>query len=158
MQAPTTHALLRARFLTVRKSLVSVLGELSDDLLEWAPKGGMRTVRGQLFEIVGKEVEFLQFAKSRGREEWVEIESFGEGENSIEGWRGILRNVRVDTLSYLDTLSETDLVDLVHFPEQDWWEGLCLPAVPMHEVFRGIAAHEWYHTGQLVSYLWLRGD
>ena len=28
----------------------------------------------------------------------------------------------------------------------------------MHEVLRNIAAHEWYHTGQLVSYLWTRGE
>lgn len=158
MDAPSVPTLLKARLATVRSSLSDVIERLSDDLLEWAPSEGMRTVRDQLFEIVGKEVEFLAFAKERGDNEWVEIDAFGDRENSISGWVQILSEVRRDTLAYLDSLSDEDLDAIVRFPEQDWWEGLCLPAIPMHEVFRGIAAHEWYHTGQLVSYLLFRGD
>lgn len=110
-----------------------------------------------MFEIAGKEVELLEFAKGKGRNEWKEVESFGEGERSIAGWNDVLGNLRRDTLLYLDSLSEADLEELVVFPE-DWWERLYLRAVPMHEIFRNVAAHEWYHTGQLVSYLWSRGE
>ena len=57
----------------------------------------------------------------------------------------------------MDSLSESELQSPVKFPT-DWWEGLLQPELPMHECFRTIAYHEWYHTGQLVSYLWSRGD
>lgn len=158
MKNPTTHELLVARFGTVRKSLDEVMSRLTDDLLEWSPATGMRTVGGQLFEIVGKEVELLEFAKAKGRDEWNEIDSFGEGEKTVAGWRAIVDTVRGDTLAYLGSLSDADLGELVAFPVEGWWEGLYLTAVPMHEIFRNIATHEWYHTGQLVTYLWRRGD
>ena len=29
---------------------------------------------------------------------------------------------------------------------------------PISEVLRSIATHESYHTGQLITYLWMRGD
>ena len=69
----------------------------------------------------------------------------------------VLAETRQSTLQYLDSLSEKDLEVPVKFPT-DWWEGLGLPELPLHEVLRNIAAHEWYHTGQLVSYLWSNGD
>lgn len=150
------HDLIRARFEQVRRSLTSELDALTDDLLTWAPRAGMRTCGGMLFEIAGKEVELLTYARHGGLEEWVEIESFGPREASIEGWRDILAEVRAETLVFLDSMSLDKLDDPVRFPGE-WWEGLYLKEVPMHEIFRSIAAHEWYHTGQLVSYQWMRG-
>lgn len=153
---PSLHDLLKARFIFVRKALDDVMAKLSDDLLDWAPVPGMRTIEGQLFEIAGKEVELLTFIRGGGEVEWEEVETFGEREKSIEGWRQIFAEIRSDTLSYLDSLSEGDLNKLVPFAEP-WWEGLYLEAAPVHELLRNIASHEWYHTGQIVSYLWSIG-
>jgi len=152
-----TQTLLKARFDIVRKDLERVMASVTDELLDWAPAEGMRTVRGQFFEIAGKEVELLSYAKAFGEAEWVEVESFGPREKTIEGWKEIMRELRADTLAYLDAISESDLSKLVRFPE-DWWEGLGQAELPLHEVLRNIAAHEWYHTGQLVSYLWFKAD
>lgn len=151
----STHELLKARLAYVRRHLDQALGEVTDDVLGWAPRDGMRTVGGQLFEILGKEIELLTYAKAKGRAEWVEIDELDIV--SVEDWRRTLAETRAGTLAYLDSLTEADLNEPIPFPE-GWWEGLCLTAIPMHEVFRSIAAHEWYHTGQLVSYLWLRGS
>lgn len=152
----TTRDLLVARFEQVRRSLGDVVSQLTDDMLDWSPAPGLHTIRGQLFEIVGKEIEFLAFAKAKGKDEWVEIETHGPREATVEGWKSILGEVRAETLAYLDSLSAAELDELVHFPESNWWEGLYRSTTPMHEVFRSIAAHEWYHTGQLVIYLGLR--
>ena len=151
---PTTHELLRARFAYVRRHLDQALAAVTNDLLAWAPVEGMRTIEGQLFEILGKEIELLTYAKAGGKEEWVEMDEFQIA--MIEGWRTLLSETRQRTLAYLDSLSEVDLNTLILFPD-GWWEGLYLPAIPLHEIFRSIAAHEWYHTGQLVSYMWSRG-
>ena len=75
----------------------------------------------------------------------------------MEGLRDVLKEARLATLAFLDSLSEEDLEASVRFPT-DWWEGLGLPELPLHEVLRNIAMHEWYHTGQLYSYLWSTGD
>jgi len=49
------------------------------------------------------------------------------------------------------------LEESVSNPER-WWEALRLTEGPRSEVLRNIASHEWYHTGQLIIYLWMRGD
>src|ERR1044071_8168652 len=94
----STQQLLKARFNVVRRDLDQVLAQLTDDMLPWAPAEGMRTIRGQLFEIVGKEVELLDWAKQGGQGEWNEVDSFGEGESTVEGWKEILDAVRNETL------------------------------------------------------------
>ena len=152
-----TQNLLKARFALVRRDLDRVLSHLTQEMFTWAPSEGMRTVGGLLFEIAGKEVELLAYAKAGGREEWVEVENYGGREKSLSGMKDVLNEIRQATLSYLDTLSDQDLEMPVKFPT-DWWEGLGLSELPLHEVFRNIAMHEWYHTGQLVSYLWSKGD
>ena len=152
-----TKYVLKARFAIVRRDLDRVFAQLTDEMLPWAPTEGMRTVQGQLFEIVCKEIELLSYAKGWGREGWVEVEEFGGREKSIEGYKEVFAETRRETLAYLDSLSESGLEAPVQFPT-DWWEGCGLPEMPLHEVFRTIAMHEWYHTGQLVSYLWSRSD
>ena len=75
------------------------------------------------------------------------------GDNdSLAQLKQALQQVREETLAYLDSLSEDDLDEFVKVRTQG------LPAVPRAEVFRTIASHENYHLGQLISYLWARGD
>lgn len=81
----------------------------------------------------------------------------GENQDSIDGMRVVLAEMRQETLAYIDSLSESELETHVAF-EGRWWEALRQQAMQRSEAIRSIAAHEWYHTGQLVSYLWSRGD
>src|SRR5258706_1501974 len=143
-----TKHLLKARFTTVRRDLDRVLAPLTQEMFLWSPREGMRTIQNQLFEIAGKEVELLAYARARGREEWVEVENYGGREATLEGMKDVLNEARQATLAYLDSLSDKDLEAPVKFPT-DWWEGLGQPELPLHEVFRSVAMHEWYHTGQL---------
>ncbi|HKZ19237.1 MAG TPA: DinB family protein [Acidimicrobiia bacterium] len=154
----TTTDLLKARLAIVRRDFDHVLDRLEDDFLPWTPADGLRTVGEHLFCVVGKEIELLDWMKKRGEGEWVEIEPthVGGKEDSVEGWRIVLLDARNQTLGLLNSLSEVDLEAVVKFPG-DWWEGLLLTELPMHECFRTIAFHEWYHTGQLDSYLALKG-
>ncbi len=156
IEASNLKRLLRFRFAIVRRDLDEVLKNLTDHLLSWAPREGMKTVEALLFEIVAKEIELMAWAKAGGHGEWKEIEGFDGREATLEGLTSILQETRQETLDYVDSLSDAELQAPILFPE-DWWEGLGLPELTMHEVFRNIAAHEWYHTGQLVSYLWMHG-
>ena len=76
---------------------------------------------------------------------------------SLDNLRSALIKVREQTLTYLDSLSEADLSEEVSF-DGGWFASLMLSTVPRAEVFVNIADHEWYHVGQLTSYLWARGD
>ena len=64
MDMTTVHGQLKARFEMVRQDLDAVLDQISDQDLDWAPGQGMRTVRGQLIEITGKEVETLGWIRT----------------------------------------------------------------------------------------------
>lgn len=150
---PDLKTLLIARFARVRKHLDGVIADLTDEMLDRALAPGMRTVREQLFEIAGKEAELLTYARLGGKSEWEEVETFGDGESSVEGWKKILGEQRQSTIAFIESATDEELNGPVAFGE-DWWEGLGLTEIPMHEVLRNIAAHEWYHTAQLVTYLW----
>lgn len=86
-------------------------------------------------------------------------EEFSEAcrKDSLTAYRDLLTAVRNDTLSLIDSLTDQELESGVAVP-QPWFESLRLPLTPRSEVIRSISAHEWYHVGQIVSYLWSRGD
>ena len=157
MGVPLESELIVARFQTYRADLVQVLGRLSDDLLDWAPAKGMRTVGGQLAEILATE-EYL-VSRLRGEtlqpytDRYRELATLG----SMDAYRQRFRETREDTLCYLASLGEADLAEPVALPPEIF-ESLHLPVVPRGEVFRSMVQHEWYHVGQLTSYLWMRGD
>ena len=115
----------------------------------------MRTVAGQLLEIANKEKEALAWLRTG---EWPEgPDTFDAETATLEQIKDTMARLREETYTYLDSLSEVELDELVPCPER-WWEALRLTACPRSEVIRNIAAHEWYHTGQLVTYFWFRGD
>src|SRR5437773_2417473 len=96
-----TKGLLKARFAIVRRDLDRVMDRLTNEILTWAPREGMRTVQGQLFEIAGKEIELLAWAKAGGLGEWIEVENFGGREATLEGLRDVLKEARQATLDFL---------------------------------------------------------
>lgn len=156
MDAPSLHHRLRARLALVRQDLLEVVNRFDDSLLDWAPREGMRTVRGQLEEIVATEVQLMTWVREERLLTYSEAMSSAKSPD-ISGYRDLLAMVRSQTLATIDSLSEVELDIPVPFPEK-WFESLRLPRAPKSEAIRSLAQHEWYHTGQLVSYAWVRGD
>lgn len=149
------HGLLKARLKMARDDLRQTLDRFSEDDFTWAPREGMRTVGGQLLEMADKDREVVVWLKTGV---WPDDEppSFDLETATLEtAWRR-MEEIRVVTLDYIDSLTAAELEAPVVAPER-WWEALRLTECPRSEVIRNIAAHEWYHTGQLVIYLWSRG-
>lgn len=155
-----THSrktLLRSRLAVVRRDLNQVVAHISPDMLDWAPSSGMRTVAGQILEIVGTEFQLIGLLKE-GRliSDPEANEIIGDTTNLANLQRAMI-DVRRATLEYLDTLSDADLAREVPF-NGGWFGSLTLETIPRAEVFVNVSDHEWYHVGQLISYLWFRGD
>lgn len=147
------HDLLKARFAMVRKDFDQAFGRIKDADLTWAPSPGMPTIGDLLFEISRKEIEAQAWLRTGL---WPDDEE-GETPATVAGWRALFDSVRATTYAYIDSHSEEDMEANVSNPE-GWWEALRIPECPKSEIFRNIAAHEWYHTAQLTTYLWIRGD
>jgi uncharacterized damage-inducible protein DinB len=152
-----TKVCLKARLALVRVDLDEALDRVQDELLSWAPAPGMRTVGGQIAEIGGTEIQVLAVLQTGVAPTWQESEEFSGNGNSVIELRGWLNQIRSDTIAYLESLTEDELNQPISTFKR-WFEGLRLEEVPLAEIFRSIAQHESYHTGQLVSYLWASGD
>lgn len=149
--------MLRAQLDSVRSDLVETYPHLSDDLLPWAPAEGMRTVQGQFVEMISTERAIttrLQGKESRNPDEedaplWAA--------KTVDELVKMLDETRALTLQLLDQTSEEDLHAQVKV-STGFAEYLGLETVSAAALFSFIARHESYHAGQLVSYLWSRGD
>lgn len=151
------HLRLKNRLAIVRADLDQVISRLDDSLLDWAPREGMRTVKGQLLEIAGTERQLMEWIQQEREMPYQEAMDFGARSNTLTGLVSVLADVRTGTLAYLDSLTVDQLTTPRPFPH-GWFESLRMDAVPLEEPIRSLAQHEWYHVGQLVSYLWSRGD
>jgi len=151
------HDRLKTRPALVQADLDEVRERLSDDDLPRAPREGMRTVRAQLAEIAGTERQLMAWLRNREHVSFEITNDFGERGRSFAGMKEVLYEERANTLGYMDSLSEVKLETPAPMP-QWWFESLKQPPIQPSEVFRSLAQHEWYHVGQLVSYLWSRGD
>ena len=150
------QGLLKARLAMARTDLRVTLDRFQEEDFHWAPAKGMRSVGAQLLEMADKDREVVVWLKTGV---WPDNDppSFDVKNSSLgEAWRR-MEEIRATTLEYIGSLSAEELEAPVTAPEQ-WWEALRLTECPRSEVLRNIAAHEWYHTGQLVTYLWSRGD
>ena len=153
----TQRELVKARLAHVRRWLDSVVGRLTPELMDWAPAEGMRTVSGQLAEIVAVELSLVPYLKEGRPLSDAEAEQIVSDWHSLENLKRSLIDVRGRTLDYLDSLTDEELAEEV--PSGDAWFGtLWLPEMPRAEHFLNIAEHEFYHVGQLISYLWSHGD
>lgn len=153
----TRHTLLKARLALVRRDLDPIVSRLTPDLMTWAPNTGMRTISGQIVEIVATEMQLIALLKDGQHISDADAQEIIGDCESLGNLRHTLMEVRQQTLDYLASLSEIDLAEEVSF-DGGWFASLMLPTVPRTEVFVNIADHEWYHVGQLTSYLWMRGD
>ena len=145
-----THDLLK-RLLYVRQDFDEVLEKPADADLPWRPADDMPSIAGLLIEIANKEKEMIGCKMANGQTtiltpstNWRHWPKFASFSQPCE-----------QTLRYIDSFDEAGLEELVPCPEQ-WWEALRLDACPRSEILRNVAAHEWYHTGQLIVYQSMR--
>ena len=151
----TQRQFIEARLHFTRKDLNDVLDHLTDDLVKWSPREGMRTVGSLLLEIANKDREIVRYLQTG---QWPDDEPDPFTENStLEEMKAGLQSTRDLTLQHLSSLDDAALDEIIHLPER-WWEALRLLECPRSEMLRNISAHEWYHTGQLIIYFYFRGD
>lgn len=149
--------MLRSQLDSVRSDLVETYPHLTDDLLPWAPAEGMRTVQGQFVEMISTERAIT--TRLQGKESGNPDEEDAPlwAAKTVDELVKMLDETRALTLQLLDQTSEEDLHAQVKV-SAGFAEYLGLETVTAAALFSFIARHESYHAGQLVSYLWSRGD
>lgn len=132
-----------------------MLEKLTDADLPWRPTDNMPSVAGLLIEMANKEKELISWLQGG---EWPDddLDAFDETA-TIAQMRSVFSSLREQTLNFIDSFDEEGLEELVQCPEK-WWEALRLEACPRSEILRNLAAHEWYHTGQLIVYMQVRSE
>jgi len=150
------RTLLQARLKTVRRDLDEAIARTTEEMLPWAPTPGMRTVSGQLVEIISTEMQLIALLRDDIDISDEKARKIIGDCNDLQNLKAALDRIRADTLTYLATLSEGDLAEEVAFGG-GWFGSMDLPTIPRAEVFVSIADHEWYHVGQLTTYLWCQG-
>lgn len=149
--------LLKARFAWIRTNLDEIIDRITPEILDWAPAEGMRTVSGQLAEIAWAEIPLVPYLKDGVRMDEDAVDALIGDTGNLVNLRRCLNEVRGQTLGYLDSLTDAQLEEEIMLGRA--WYGTFWPErVPRAEVFLNIAEHELYHVGQLVTYLWARGD
>lgn len=145
----TTHDLLKARLRYVRQDFDEVLDGFTDEDLAFRPAANLPSIAGVLVEMANKEKELLAWLQTG---EWPDDDpdAFEETATLAE-IRSTFATLREQTHRYIDSFDEAGLEEFVACPER-WWEALRLEACPRSEILRNIAAHEWYHAGQLIIY------
>lgn len=157
LPANSRRALIKARLDHVRGWLDSTLEHIPADLIDWAPAEGMRTVGGQLVEIAAIEIPLVARLKGGGHPGDEAVDAVIGDQHSLESLKRVLADVRRGTLEYLDSLSDEELWEEI--PTVDPFYGtLWLPTMPRAEHILNVSEHEFYHVGQLISYMWARGD
>jgi uncharacterized damage-inducible protein DinB len=149
--------MLRTQLHSVRSDLVETYPHLTDEMLPWAPSEGMRTVQGQFVEMISTERAITDRLQGK--------ESGNPDEEDAPLWAAktvaelvqLLDETRALTLQLLDQTSEEDLHAQVQV-SAGFASYLGLETVTAAALYSFIARHESYHAGQLVSYLWARGD
>jgi uncharacterized damage-inducible protein DinB len=153
----TQRDLIKARMKNTRAWLNTVLRKLTPDQLDWAPTEGMRTVAGQLAEIITVEIPLVPHLKEGRQPEEAEVDAVVGDQHNLENLLQKLIDVRQTTLDYLDSLTDEQISEVVPSGEA-WFGTMWLPEMPRSEFFLNIAEHEYYHVGQLISYLWCKGQ
>ncbi len=149
--------LIMANLSSVRKDLHEVLARIQDGMLDWAPTEGMRTIKGQFVEILATEQNVCERLQGLPRRTYQEVEAPFLALTHVQDFTAELGEVRSATLSLLEALGDQELSAAAAVSEA-FAEYVDLEVVPKSELFRFIARHESYHTGQLTSYLWSCGD
>jgi hypothetical protein len=149
--------LIRASLNSTRAELAEVFPHITDDILDWAPFPGMRTIHGQFIEIIGTEISMIEPLKKLPHRTYQEIEGGLWPINTVAALIAKASEVRYTTLELLTSLDE-DGMTAQAIVSEGYSMYLGLEFVPVSEIFRVLIRHESYHTGQLMSYLWAKGN
>lgn len=153
----TQRELVIARLHNVRSWLNSALGRLKPELLDWAPARGMRTVSGQLVELIEVEARLAPWLSEGRKLTEAEVAAIVGDPQNLNSLLNALTKVRKGTLDCLSSLTDEELSSAPP-PGEQWFGTLWVPGMPRSEHFMNISEHEYYHTGQLIAYLWFKGD
>lgn len=115
----------------------------------------MRTAGGLIQEIASTEQHTIQFLTEGNPGDYGSLFDSNLGE-SWEDYLRLLKEARDRTLAWLETWNEKALAEELRLPKG--WDEMGFATLPRSELILNIAAHEAYHTGQLVSYLWTSGS
>jgi uncharacterized damage-inducible protein DinB len=145
------------------KDLNEIRGELRKELalvkpenFEWAPEPSMKSYKALLLEIGTMEKLCAGWMADKKMEGWGEAEtSLGWDGTDVESLLASLEKVREKTLAYLESCTEEQLQTPIDMPVE--WHQYMGPTVEPEELVRWICRHEYYHLGQVVSYLWIQG-
>lgn len=141
----------------IRKELIEEFGKIADEELDWKPAPGMKSFRSLLVEIACVEVENLNLintgvAEYKSTEEKLSDPSLGTARLLAE-----LTELRKETISYLEQVSEEALQVPLNLPE-DWYQFFGGETqVEPEELIRWITRHEYYHLGQIITMRWSQG-
>src|SRR5689334_9416134 len=102
----TQGEIIKGRLNTARWWLNTVLPRLTPELLPWAPTEGMRTISGQLVEIIEVEAQLVPVLRDGKQLSEDELAAIVGDQSSLEGLRQVLTGVRGRTLEHLASLSE----------------------------------------------------
>jgi uncharacterized damage-inducible protein DinB len=149
--------LIAASLGSTRTELAEVFPHVSDDILDWAPAPGMRTIKGQFVEIIGTEISIIEQLMGYPKRPYAVIDAELANLAGKSDLIGKLIEVRGQTLKFLDSKSD-DQLDEPTTVSGGFLKYLELETVSVAEMLRFLVRHEAYHTGQLVSYLWARGN
>src|SRR4051794_14794997 len=116
----TQSEILKGRLDYSRSWLNSVLPRLSQEMLDWAPGKEMRTISGQLVEIIEVEAKLVPALISGEELSEEEVAVIVGDPSSFLGLKNSLTVVRERTLDFLATLSEAELAEEVTLPQ---WYG-----------------------------------
>ena len=117
----------------------------------------MRTIKGQINEIIGTEIQIMDRLLGKPRHPYSKIEEDLDSLNTVKDLLEMLAKVREETLQFLDSRTEEELRAPIEV-SADTASYMELEHVPLSEMIRYLVRHESYHTGQLVSYLWASGN
>jgi uncharacterized damage-inducible protein DinB len=148
---------IKASLSSTRNELAEVFPHITNEILDWAPVPGMRTIKGQFVEIIGTEISMIELMREDQRTPFAEIDADLNRLTEITLLVAKLTSVRNSTLDFLDSLDEDGLSKQV-LVSPGFGKYLELDSVPVSELLRFLVRHEAYHTGQLMSYLWAKGN
>lgn len=152
---PTLHDHLQGRLQHTRRDLDEALDNIGDLSLDYSPSPGMNTISDLLCELLATERQIQDEILGKKQENYAAlIDQYTR--DTAAAYRELLHATRAETNRIIDSLSKEKLNSEVPL-NGDWWQFTCQPTAPLHEVIRTISTHEWYHTAQLVTYLWASG-
>lgn len=140
---------------STRKELSEALDRVSEDMGDYAPSPGMRTIKGQMVEILVTEQDLL--AQITGRPGTDPSQDQALMTLLVADIREMLEKAREETLAVMKDAGEEGLSEEVVVSD-GFRNYLQLDKVTVGDLFWHLTRHESYHSGQLHSYLWAKGD